>query len=240
MKKLSVLLILIGLTITNSYSQTADEIVQKYIEVIGGEEEWNAVKSLKLKGTMSMPGIEMDFESYTKSPNMEYVEVNFQGKKLIDAFDGKTKWSINPFVEGGAVQKVESDETQQSTQTALDIVFINYFEKGHQITLDGKVEINEMKCFKLKLVKQTGEESTYYFSTKSHLPILMQIREPGKEADQQNFSETYFDDYRQIGGGLLMPFSTIIKANGQPSQKIMLQQAELNPLIDDALFNVPE
>ena len=40
-------------------AQTADEIIAKHIEAIGGAENWKKVNSIKMEGTMQVQGAEV-------------------------------------------------------------------------------------------------------------------------------------------------------------------------------------
>ncbi|HXG91476.1 MAG TPA: hypothetical protein VNN73_03790 [Blastocatellia bacterium] len=60
-------------------------------------EKIKAIKTLKVTGKMIQQGIELPVSLQQKRPNMVRLNLNFQGKSLIQAYDGQTGWKVNPF-----------------------------------------------------------------------------------------------------------------------------------------------
>ncbi|MCE1164780.1 MAG: hypothetical protein LWX07_05175, partial [Bacteroidetes bacterium] len=60
-------------------AQTADEIIEKYADAIGGRTAISAVISVKTVGSLSMTGMDFPFTMYTTYPDKSYLEVNIQG-----------------------------------------------------------------------------------------------------------------------------------------------------------------
>ncbi|RYF86890.1 MAG: outer membrane lipoprotein-sorting protein, partial [Chitinophagaceae bacterium] len=64
MKKFFVHLLLLVSVVGSSFtasSQTADEIIDKYIAAIGGKDNWRKVNTLKMDGQIEVQGIEIPF-----------------------------------------------------------------------------------------------------------------------------------------------------------------------------------
>jgi len=53
------------------------------------------------------------------------------------------------------------------------------------------------------------------------------------------FVETYLSDYQEVDG-MMIPCFIEVKMNGQTAQKIILQEVELNPELDDLIFSRPK
>ena len=84
------------LVATYSQAQTADEIVEKYLETIGGKEKLSSIKSLKMLGKAKQGGMEFPFTNIMVAPNKMMQSINFQGKEIvISAFDGNEMWKTN-------------------------------------------------------------------------------------------------------------------------------------------------
>src|ERR1700690_2326292 len=88
---------------------TADQIVQQHVEAIGGEAKLNAIQTLVVSGKASILGqTEAPLTIQVKRPNQLRLEIDFQGRKIVQAFDGVTAWTMNPMI--GAEPKQSSDE----------------------------------------------------------------------------------------------------------------------------------
>ena len=82
---------------------TADQIVQKHVEAFGGVAKLNAIRTLVVTGKASILGqTEAPLTIQVKRPNLLRLEMTFQGRKIVQAFDGVTAWTINPSHRRGA------------------------------------------------------------------------------------------------------------------------------------------
>ncbi len=240
MKKLFIILFIAAISATSVQAQTLDEIIEKYLENIGGKKQWEEVKSLKVEGIMSMQGMEFPFTVYSKTPNKEYVESILMGKTIVEAFDGKTLWRINPFLFGEAPQKSTDAESEEAAKGQFGNDFINYKEKGNIVVLEDKEVVEGTECFKVKIVKRGGDEDFYFFDTENYVPIMMQTIITQEGHLKGSIVETYFSDYNEVEGGLFMAFQTVTKIGGQTMQQMTIQKVEVNPDIDDSKFSMPK
>ena len=65
MKKLIVLLIRATTSAFSVQSQTVDEILDNYFEIIGGKDRWKSLQSIKMKGISAMQGMELPLTIYS-------------------------------------------------------------------------------------------------------------------------------------------------------------------------------
>ena len=83
MKKLSLLVktLVIVLGVSNAQAQTADDVVNKYIETIGGKQKLEAVTSTKMELVANYQGMEIPVEVTTSKDGKMLVKINLMGKK---------------------------------------------------------------------------------------------------------------------------------------------------------------
>src|SRR5262245_21332581 len=90
-----------------SLAQNIDELISSHLEANGGLTKLKALKSVKVNGKLSMPmmmqsasaggsAAEAPVTIQIKKPNLVRMEVDLQGKPLVEAFDGETAWSLRP------------------------------------------------------------------------------------------------------------------------------------------------
>ena len=84
MKKITLVL---GLFLTTFLlkAQTADEIVGKYLQTIGGIDKWKKLESMRQIGYVVVQGMNIPFTATQMRPNLMRQEGDFQGQKFIDA-----------------------------------------------------------------------------------------------------------------------------------------------------------
>lgn len=239
MKKLFFTFVYMTLFSAFAFSQSVDEILAKYHESMGGLEKLKAVKSMKLVGKMPTPMGDLAVIIYKKAPNLSKTEIDFQGNKIIQAYDGETAWTINPMTGNSEPQKLEGEmATAIISQSEFEDQFIDYARKGHEVVLEGKESIDGNECYKIKIILNKNNDaddftSFYYLDTEYMLPVLMRSVAGGQEMD------TYFSDYQDIKNGIMMAFKIDIKVQGQIVQSVTIESAEVDVEIDDAIFKFP-
>jgi len=83
MKILYTFILAVMLSLTSSAilnAQTADEIIDTYLENTGGKDAWRKVKSMKITGNGAQMGMNFPLTVYAKYPNKNKVVVDIQGK----------------------------------------------------------------------------------------------------------------------------------------------------------------
>ena len=94
MKKgiLLVALLFLGL---NSNAQTIDEVLNKYIETIGGS-KWDTVRAMRMTANVEQGGMKIPVEVVMQQDGRMYTKITMMGKTMtMGAFDGETSWSTN-------------------------------------------------------------------------------------------------------------------------------------------------
>lgn len=239
MKKLITVFVWVAITITSAHAQDVNEIVSNYYESMGGVDKLKALISLKLFGKIPTPMGELQVIIYKKSPNLTRTEIDFQGQKIIQAYDGETVWTINPMMGSNEPQKLEGDMARSiSDQAVFEDPFIDYTVKGHEVTLEGEENLDGVECYKIKLVmnKNNEEEDVtqiYYLDKEYFLPVMVRGWTNNTEI------ETYMSDYRELEDGLMMAYKIEYIAEGQPGQAVTIDSVKVNEEMNNELFMFP-
>lgn len=222
------------------FAQTADEIVTKYLAARGGRDKIKAVRSERVTGTISFgPGLDGPFTVERERPLKMHMEVTLNGATVIRVFDGKSSgWVYNPFVEKPSVQPMGESELRNIVDEAdFEGPFVDYKQKGNQLEFAGQADVEGKPAFKLKLINKNGDVSYFFFDAETYL--LQQWQGTRKVADTDQPSESFFRDFREVGG-LKYPFLIESRAPGtDQSQKIVADKIEVNIPLDEAHFAKP-
>jgi outer membrane lipoprotein-sorting protein len=241
-KKLFTMLLLSAMTLTMAWSQSVDDILNKYFQSIGGVDKWKALKSVKMTGTMPTPQGDFAFELCRKAPNKYLISLDIMGKKMIpQAFDGEIGWTLNPFMGSDAPQKLPAEQVSGLKDEAeFEDPFINYKSKGYQIVLEADGDVDGVKCFVLHMTRSASEGNTaidrkYYLDKETYLQLM--TSEKGEDGGQMAGQEvnTYFSDYQDVGDGIMIPFTMETRFGGQ-SMKIKFTAVKVNEDISDDVF----
>ena len=185
-----------------------------------------------------MGGMEAPFVMTKKRPENTRVEFTIQGMTGIQAYDGKNGWMVMPFMGKKDPEAMSGDMlTSVKDEADFDGPFIDYGKKGNKVELLGKADVEGSPAYKLKVVTNTGNESTVYIDAETFLELKVESKR--KVQGQEVESETTFGNYKSVDG-FVFPYSIESKQKGAPAgQVITVENIELNPAVDDALFHMP-
>ncbi|HZM70820.1 MAG TPA: hypothetical protein VFB95_10700 [Candidatus Cryosericum sp.] len=233
-------LLALALPVVPVAAQTVDEIIAKNIEARGGLEKMKSVQSIRLTGKMMMgPGMEAPMTLEIKRPKSLRMEFTFQGMTGVQAYDGKSGWSISPFGGKKDPEPMSPDDTKEAEEEAdIDGPLVDYKGKGHTVELVGKEKLEGSDAYKLKVTLKGGTVRYQYIDADSFLEIRTEAKRTVR-GNEMEFEST-IGDYKEVGG-LLIPHSIQSGAKGRPEkQNIVVEKVELNPKLDDARFKMPE
>ena len=193
-------------------AETADEVVAKYVAARGGMEKIKAIKSVKVTGKMVMGGgaMEAPFIQMKRRPKDSRTEFTFQGMTGVQAFDGggEVAWSIMPFMGKKDPEVAPAEETKLMSEEAdFDEPLVDWKEKGHQIELIGKEQIEGADAFKIKLTRKNGNIDYVYIDAETGLEVKSEGKRVVRGTEVE--TETFMSDYKEVDG---MPFPYTISA----------------------------
>ncbi len=225
----------------SAYAQTADEIINNYIENIGGKEKLEQLKGVQMIGNMKMQGMEIPFVMLSTKDGKQLVSIELQGNKMVwSAFDGETSWQRNQMTMDAEKSDSEATQNLKNELEQFPDPFLNYKEKGYTVELIGKETIDGTETFKIKLTKKpvlingelTPNITNYYFDTENFVPIVTESQVNQGPMKGQTVKST-LSDYQEVGG-IYFPFSI-----GSQFQTMEFKEIKLNPEVDAASFALP-
>ncbi len=218
------------LVTTKIHAQSADEIIGKYIDAIGGKDKWSQVKSMKINGYIEVQGIKINFTQQAIQGTGVRVDAEFQGQKIIDITTPTMGWSQNPFGGKSTLQPISEEELQQKLDE-LDIQdeFVDYASKGSTVEFLGKDEEEGNEFYKIKMVTKNKNESVYFFDVNTSL--IYKEEKTVKQQGQEIKLITKLFDYKTIPFGIKVPHKS-----EQMGQVLVTDKIEINPVIDVTVF----
>ena len=221
---------------------TVDQLVERNLTALGGAGAVKAVNTLTLNAKMVLQGglMEAPLVIRVKRPGMIWSAVTMQGQQVISAWDGKQGWTVNPLAGSGAAQPIDERMTRQLLESA-DIegtigALAAYRNRGATLELLGQEDVEGQPAYKVKITRKDGEPRLLYLSVASYLPVKAQSKTTMGNREVE--MESYPSDYRKVGG-VLVAFMNDSRMQGKSLMKMVVEQAEVNQPIDDALFRMP-
>lgn len=238
MKKHLLLILLLFSSGLSAQDMSVDDILKNSFENLGGLDNIKALKSIKIKGTMAMGEMEFPGTVIQAPDNKQHVEVDIQGKKFVQAYDGEMGWQINPFEGGSNAQKMSPEEAEELSDEPFESSFIDYEKKGHKVTYEGREDVEGTETYVLKLEKANGNVEFHYYDPEYFVPIMTKSSIKSGPMKGQS-TETFLSDYQEVEG-LMFPFFMDTKMNGESMQKLSIENIELNVDVPDEMFAMPE
>jgi outer membrane lipoprotein-sorting protein len=174
-----------------------------------------------------------------KRPLFMRLDMTVQGQAFVQAFDGTTAWTINPFMGSPDPQKSNEDDTKAARDDAdfIDGSLIDSKAKGNVVELDGKEDVDGSPAYKLKVTRSSGSIEQVYIDTKTFLPVKSSGMR--KQQDHDIPYESFPGNFKHVNG-TLMPFSLSQKMNGRSMMELTVEKVEVNTPMDDSIFQMPE
>jgi len=222
-----------------SFAQTADEIVAKHLEALGGAEKWKALKSIEMKNKFTVQGMDIDSKTVIVNGKSLRTDISVMGQEIISAIDGETGWAQQPAMMGGTGEPEDMPGAlikESRKQVNLGGSLLNYKENGSTVELVGKEKLDGVDVYHLKLIEKNGDITNLFLSASNYYTIKSAGKRniQGKDID----AEVNFSNFKQIEG-LTFPFTMETASPMGGMMTIETETIKLNPTIDDIIFKKP-
>ena len=207
---------------------TADEVIAKHVETVGGKDAILSVKTLMFKGKILFGSKDPNLYRYYKQPNHLLVSRSIENESYIIT-DGDKVWSVTP--EGRQEQKAWW--AKSLSHQRIDGNFIDYKYRGVEyeyIGLEG-FESESYVYYHLRRTFPDGFNEDLYFDVETGLlHALWKTSSPRK-----NDPEFYYD-YRKIGGILLPHMWVTVFDNVGSPHVLVIEEVKINEDFGENFF----
>ena len=220
-------------------AQTVDDVLAKVMAARGGADKLRAIRSQRITGKISFGDSTGPFVVEFKRPLKMHMQFTVQNQTLVRVYDGQSHgWANNPFIGKANPEAMSEEELKNITEESdFDGPLLDYKRKGNQVELVGKDKFNDKDVWRVKLTGKNGDARFYLFDADSFLLVKWEGKR--KYEGQELPVESFFTDYRDVGG---LKFAFAIDSGSSATeinQKIRIEKIELNPQISEAEFAKP-
>jgi hypothetical protein len=214
---------------------SADEVLNRYVESVGGRAAVSKLKSRVMRGTReASQGRSWPMEITVKEPDRYLMVVNIpQQGEIRQGFNGVTAWVKN----SQGVRELNANELITVKQSVELSKVIKISEPFPRMTVKGKEKVGAVEAYVLEYSPAEGVTEKLFFDVKTGLllrrlttksTILFPIPE-----------QIDFEDYREVDG-VKLPFTIrISNIDTYFSLTRRLTEIRHNIAVDDAQFNMP-
>ncbi len=219
-------------------AQTADEIISKYVQAVGGKELLTGLTSVYYKSTMDVMGMVADMKTTTLNGKGMRQDIDIMGSIMTTCYNDKGGWSTNPFMGSSTPEDMpEAQYNAGKDNIVIGAPFINYVEKGYTVELAGTETVGDVNAFKLNITTPLNTTSVYYFDPNTF--YLIKSVEQSDMQGQMVENKMNFSDYRTVEG-YSMPYKIDMDmAGGQFLMSMKVDTVMLNVPVNDSIFIKP-
>lgn len=213
--------------------KTADAVLERYQQALGGVDAIRKVQSETRHGEVEAPGLQSKatFVAYAKPFKFLQGVTLPNGREVISGFDGSVSWSVTP--QGASIDRataVEAVRRDADLQYALHQP--DYFQK---LELAGVTDFGGRPCYWLHGITHWGKDNNQFYDVQTGL--LAGYRFQSDASSSAGTATTVFQDYKSFGGPLVA--MKVISRTGNRTQTVNYTSVTYDPLAD-SLFEVPQ
>ena len=220
-------------------SMTADELLAKSIEAIGGEAAWRKLSTRVAEFDMDLEnqGVQAHGTSYNKAPNKTAGDTTFTalGKTIAtewEFFDGTNGEDLLSFAPVDKYTGKRLEDVRLSANFYGPIEPKKHFKRIEVVAV---AKVDGEDAYVVNFEPEKGSPYTEFYSTKTFLLLKRSGVVTSSTSDQQIPYTVLFSDYREVDG-IKLPFKTVNSNVANGNIVTTIKSVKHNVKIDDEIF----
>ncbi|MFS4468765.1 insulinase family protein [Maribacter sp. 2210JD10-5] len=202
--------------ITMPEGLTANTVLEKYIEAIGGKSKLESVESYFMMAAAEMQGMKLELEMKKTSKDQFMRDVKMMGNSMSkQVLDGNKGYAV---VQGQR-KDLSEDEILKVKEESAPFPELNYLAAGN-IALEGTEMVGDSKAYKLKI---TDNKTAYY---DAETGLKLQEVTSAEVQGQQMKQTLLLGDYKEVSG-IMFPFK-ITQSMGPQNIDFIVTEIKVN------------
>ena len=209
-----------------------DQLIEKYIQAIGGAAAVDKVTSRVMKGQIDFGGKSLPIDIYSKDPDKRVSFTHMSEGDSVTAFDGHEGWLGTP---GRPVRDMHGPDVDAASIDADLHLATHLKQLFSELKTQGSEKIGDHEAYIVVGERQGKPPLRLYFDQQTGL--LVRLVRFGETALGQMPTQIDYEDYRD-SAGVKIPYRwTLARPNGRFT--IQVSEVTANVPVDDAKFAKP-
>jgi len=224
------LFLMIMVFVQFAHAQTADEVIEKNINAMGGREKLATLNSYRMEGNLNYQGTDVGIVITKLNGVGARTDISVAGTENYRIVTPSGGTVFMPVFGQSAPTEMPADQLK-AEQVFLDLhgIFVNYKEKGIVVELAGKETIDGMECYKLKASFKNGNTTNFFIDTKTDRVYKTTAKSTVNGEEVEAF--TIYTNYKQTADGFWFAY-TNTNSRGQTD----FDKVETNIKVDENIF----
>ncbi len=201
---------------------TAEEVVNRYLEVMGGREKLKAIEAVRMKAEATVQGVSIQMDNITTQNNQLRAEQITPMGTMTQVYDGQKGYMVTP----QGKQELTGQQLDMMREEALLFAQLYYQDEDFDTELTGTEEIDGSPAYVVKAIYPSGNTQTEYYDQETGLLV--------REDNAQG--SVYFQDYTEKDG--YQYAQKIVAETPMGNLEFNVTDYEFNPTIEAGAFGV--
>jgi len=234
-------MILTGGVYAQAPALTADQVIAKAIDAMGGAANLAKVESIKLTARMRFgKGESQPLTVIAKRPSMFRLELTTGPDRITQVYDGAIGWQS---VSGEHKQDptvLTGESLAHLIDQAANVIggpLLDIEMRHNAVELAGKEQVNGVECIKLRVTLGTGNTMDLFIDPASFLTIQEEL--PMKVDGKASVIQETVGNYRKFGSIRMACLFVTREKGGEDGQVLEIDSVEINPATEESVFKMP-
>lgn len=224
---------------SNKPKITADELMTKAIEAVGGEANWRKITSRVTVAEMDAvhQGVKGTFTSYAKFPNKAATETTMtavgktiaKGWEFFDGTNGEEGYTFAP------TEKLSGKKLEDVRLNSDFYSLLNWKTNYKTAVVKGTEKVGDEECYVIEFTPKKGTKTTEFYSTKTFLLMKHNGLVSSSTSEVNLPYSIIYSDYREVDG-IKLPFKTVNSNSSMGDIVSIVKSYKHNVAIDDKTF----
>jgi hypothetical protein len=234
-------MILTGGLYAQSPALTADQVIVRAIDAMGGAANLAKVESLKLNARMKFG--KGEYQSLTviaKRPSLFRLELIVGSDRITQVYDGAIGWQSVAGEHKQDPTVLTGESLAHLIDQAANVIggpLLDIEMRHNAVEMVGKETVKGVECIKLKVTLGTGDTMDLFIDPANFLTIQEEL--PMKMEGKGSVIQETVGNYRKFGSILMACLFVTREKGGEDSQFLEIDSVETNPAAEDSLFKMP-
>ncbi len=221
-------------------AETAEELVQIHLAVMGGTERIDALKAFRASGSVTSGAQKVHFTIIAARPNLVRMETQAGGRTLVQGYDGvDAPWEFDtgtwppryrPIAEAAAKRLVADAE--------FDDPLVAGAARGYVLELAGDATVDGRKYRRILVTHKLAESFEVLLDPETYL-IVFRTETRTTAGGRSLLIVTQYGQFQPVNG-VLLPHEVKTIVDGKVTQLLTIEQIEPNPSTTAETFSPPK
>jgi hypothetical protein len=211
----------------------ASQIVEKYVQAIGGRATAERFATRHVVAEMSMPamGMTMQMETWTARPNRQLTKMEMSGMSITSGYDGTVAWMNSPMSGPKILDGAELKQTMDNANFDINVDFAKVFPTMETV---GERTVAGRPCWNVRMVSANGTEVQSCFDKESGLLVGSISRQHTQMGEV--VIDAVIGEYKDFDG---LKLATRMQMTIGPQQMVTTVKSVSHAPIADSVFALP-